>query len=295
MKMAVGRYLGFHGNDYLFQRMKVGWASRIFIGRYHRSSTFLESLCGGSPSYGWRSVQAGKDLLKKGLRIRLGNGKDTNVLLDHWLPVLPPRAANGIIRDLDMRVEELCNQGRREWDLEKLNQILTPEDVALARSIKLSNYANEDVIIWPYTTNSKYSVKSGYWVATHNVEDHEKIIPPPGNLEVKKAIWKLHIPPKIQHFLWKAVAGAIPTAERLCSRTVSIDPICPRCCLQEETINHVLFDCVHANSVWRCSGFTQFGRGKHQNNDQNKGDEHFAGGEMIPSVLDKLDDMESTE
>ncbi|CAA7017512.1 unnamed protein product [Microthlaspi erraticum] len=239
--------------------------SRIYKGRYHKSSTFLESVCGGGPSYGWRSIQAGKDLLKKGLQVRLGDGKVTKVWSDHWLPVVPPRVVQGNvgvgnIRDLNMHVEELWKPGIREWDEAKLVQLLAPEDVEIVKSIRLSRFANEDVFVWPYTTNTVYTVKSGYWVATHVVEDGERIEPPPGPIEVKKKIWKLQIPPKIQHFLWKTIAGAIPTAERLCSRILNIDPMCQRCCLYEETINHVLFNCQHANSIWRCAGFTQFDR-----------------------------------
>lgn len=116
--MATGRYLGFLGKDCLSQRMKAVWVSRIcmallakqawrviqkpssllsrlYKGRYHRSSTFLESVCGKNPSYGWRSIQAGKNLLQKGLRVRVDNGKETNVWLDHWLPTLPPRKVQG--------------------------------------------------------------------------------------------------------------------------------------------------------------------------------------------------------
>lgn len=41
---------------------------------------------------------------------------------------------------------------------------------------------------------------------------------------------------------------------QLCSRGINTDPVCQRCCLEEEAINHVLFSCPHAQATWRCSG-----------------------------------------
>lgn len=100
--------------------------SRMYRGRYHRSSTFLESVSGRNPSYGWRSIQAGKTLLKKGLQVRLGNGKDTSVWEDHWLLELPPRVAHRQLYQADMKVEELWKPGLREWDEMKLASVLAP-------------------------------------------------------------------------------------------------------------------------------------------------------------------------
>lgn len=70
---------------------------------------------------------------------------------------------------------------------------------------------------------------------------------------MKRRIWKLKILPKIQVFLWKVVSGAIPTAARMCARGIFIDPVCQRCCVEEETISHMLFECPHATAIWRCA------------------------------------------
>ncbi|CAA7017872.1 unnamed protein product [Microthlaspi erraticum] len=215
-------------------------------------------MCGRNPSYGWTSLQAGKDLLKQGLQSRLGNGKETNVWLDHWLPVLPPRLAQGNVQHLNMKVEELWKQGEKSWDENLLRSVLTHEDAELAKNIRLSRFAIHDKRIWSYTSTAEYTVKSGYWVATHLVPDNEKIEPPAGSLEVKKKIWRVKMEPKIQHFIWKAVAGAIPSSERLCSKTLDIDPVCQRCSKEHETINHLLFHCHHVKAIWRGARFAEF-------------------------------------
>ncbi|XP_024004906.1 uncharacterized protein LOC112082048 [Eutrema salsugineum] len=235
--------------------------ARIYKGRYHHSSMFLESMCGVQSSYGWRSIQAGKDLLKKGLRKLLGNGRDTYVDMDHWLPVLPPRIINNVTgvnrQSLHVPVCSLWQEGKRQWDNGKLDLLLTPEDADLARTVNLSRYATEDRYIWPFTKDCRYTVKSGYWFATHHDQD-DIIMPPTGDKELKMKIWNIKLLPKIQHFLWRALSGALPTAESLIKRGIQADPICKRCCLYDETINHVLFECSQAKSIWRCANYTLF-------------------------------------
>lgn len=140
--------------------------------------------------------------------------------------------------------------------------VLVPEDAQLAKSIRLSRYATHDEYVWPYTKDGAYTVKSGYWVSTHIVPDMEQIEPPPGSLDLKKSVWKMKIAPKLQHFMWKIIAGALPTGERLCSRMLHIDPMCQRCCLHEESINHILFECQQAQSTWRCANFLNFDSGQ---------------------------------
>ncbi|WZZ89195.1 hypothetical protein YC2023_117774 [Brassica napus] len=46
----------------------------------------------------------------------------------------------------------------------------------------------------------------------------------------------------------------MPTYVQLCLRGIDTDPTCQRCCVEEETINHVLFICPQAQATWRCSG-----------------------------------------
>ncbi|CAA7029462.1 unnamed protein product [Microthlaspi erraticum] len=109
--------------------------ARLYKGRYHRSSTFLESVGGRNPSYGWKSIQAGKSLLKKGLQVRLGDGEDTSVWDDNWLPVLPPRVVQQQGYRREMKVKDLWKPVIREWDEDKLAALLDVEDARHAKTI----------------------------------------------------------------------------------------------------------------------------------------------------------------
>ncbi|WZZ81200.1 hypothetical protein YC2023_101772 [Brassica napus] len=67
----------------------------------------------------------------------------------------------------------------------------------------------------------------------------EQEVVEPSVTALKKEVWKLKTSRKIKHFLWQAISGFITAASRLCAT----DRSCLRCGAEEETINHILFEC----------------------------------------------------
>lgn len=49
--------------------------SKVIKARYFASSSFMEAELGKKPSYFWRSYMWSRELLGKGLRMRIGNGE----------------------------------------------------------------------------------------------------------------------------------------------------------------------------------------------------------------------------
>lgn len=78
--------------------------------------------------------------------------------------------------------------------------------------------------------------------------------PPPVEKKLWKSIWKLKTSPKIRHFLWRALSGALAVAERLQSRGLCSNTSCPSCDQASEMICHVLFSCTTAVEAWRLAG-----------------------------------------
>nr|DAD35823.1 TPA_asm: hypothetical protein HUJ06_006463 [Nelumbo nucifera] len=58
----------------LIQNSNILWG-RILKQIYYPQSRFLETSLGSKPSWAWRSLLDGRDLLSKGLIWRIGNGK----------------------------------------------------------------------------------------------------------------------------------------------------------------------------------------------------------------------------
>ena len=64
-------------------------------------------------------------------------------------------------------------------------------------------------------------------------------------------IWKLRVPNKVRHFLWKAVQNSSPTKLNLYKRQVVSDGCCDVCrtCLEDNT--HALWYCDVARAIWQ--------------------------------------------
>ncbi|CAA7044586.1 unnamed protein product [Microthlaspi erraticum] len=65
--------------------------------------------------------------------------------------------------------------------------------------------------------------------------------------------WKVKCTTKLQHFLWQIITGCLSVGARLCSRGMRVDPLCVRCGMGDETINHMLFECPPARQAWALS------------------------------------------
>jgi len=66
-------------------------------------------------------------------------------------------------------------------------------------------------------------------------------------------IWKLEIMPKIKIFLWQLCHNALPVRGTLLQRGINIDPSCPLCLSNIESIEHLFKDCLVASQVWEAT------------------------------------------
>ena len=69
-------------------------------------------------------------------------------------------------------------------------------DVEQVFKIKLFRFAPEDHLIWPFTKDMQYTVKSGYWTATHFYHEQDEILKPPPSvkpIKVSKRKTKINI------------------------------------------------------------------------------------------------------
>ena len=230
--------------------------ARVLKGRYYRHANPLVVEKANNPSYGWRSILASKEVLKHGLRKKIGNGYDTNVWEEPWLPLDPPRAAisKGLLWDQNFRVHHLIDHERKECNLDMLKEFITPEDIPNIVSIQISKTGRSDCYCWDFTKSGLYSVKSGYTVAHDlRIKSVNPEIVEPSTTSLKKAAWKTKAPRKIKHFIWQAISGFLATARRLKDRHCTTDSTCVRCGAESESINHMLFECPPALQVWALS------------------------------------------
>ena len=123
---------------------KQGWrminqpeslVARFLKSRYFPQGSFISATVGNRPSFAWRSLLFGRDLLKQGLKKEIGNGRDTRVWLDKWIddPVEGMRAPwiKNYSFDVNLVVSSLIDPVSQRWNLPALHKIFVPGDIEL--------------------------------------------------------------------------------------------------------------------------------------------------------------------
>ncbi|XP_057775394.1 uncharacterized protein LOC130994366 [Salvia miltiorrhiza] len=110
-----------------------------------------------------------------------------------------------------------------------------------------------DTPIWPRDNFNSYTVKSGYLLACSSRQRNEASSSSLSSSPLWKWIWSLDVIPKVKHFMWRCVTGALPSTKALIHRSIDVDPLCRRCGLTMETPEHALRDCVWVSSLWEMS------------------------------------------
>ncbi|MCI07796.1 ribonuclease H, partial [Trifolium medium] len=94
-----------------------------------------------------------------------------------------------------------------------------------------------DSLGWIGTNTRQFTVQSAYYLQRGNY------LPIAGNW---KSLWNWKGPHRIQTFMWIAAHERLLTNYRRSIWGNGIDPTCPTCGNGDETIIHVLRDCVYA-------------------------------------------------
>ena len=107
-----------------------------------------------------------KEVIGKGLRWSIGNGRKVNIWADKWIPI--PESFKIISpRPLDTSCElvaSLINSEIGGWDIPTVKEIFIPHDVEAILSIPISPYLPDDSQIWAWTRNGNFTIKSAYHV-----------------------------------------------------------------------------------------------------------------------------------
>lgn len=230
--------------------------AKIFKSRYYLNADFLDATHGTRPSYAWRSILYGRELLKSGLKRVIGNGSKTNVWIDKWMydgQARRPMSLHSLM-DIELMVDHLIDPHTRNWKWHRLKELFPPSEIQLI-SRQRPIPSHEDSFCWSRTNNGLYSVKSGYELSSRKT--HQSLFKEaescPSLSPLYETIWKMHTAPKIRVFIWKALKGAIAVEDRLNTRGIGVKDGCLMCGEASETVNHILFQCPLARQVWALS------------------------------------------
>ncbi|KAH9656895.1 putative reverse transcriptase/RNA-dependent DNA polymerase [Citrus sinensis] len=139
--------------------------ARVLQARYFKDNQFLTAKLGSKPSFIWRSILWGRQVIHKGIRWRIGNGQQVQIYKGNWIPkptsfkpVSPPSLPS------DTRVAELIKEDN-QWNEDMICQHFLREDAEIILRIPIPSTPMADQILWHYDKKGIYTVKSGYQVA----------------------------------------------------------------------------------------------------------------------------------
>ena len=117
------------------------------------------------------------------------------------------------------------------------------------KSISLSLQLLADKLIW---AEPLFNVRSAYKVALElsTASSSSSSLDDSNLKRFWKHIWKIRVPYKVCHFVWKACRDILPTKQNLKHRQVLSEDLWAESNLDLETIGHLFWSCLRAQRVW---------------------------------------------
>ncbi|KAL7111975.1 hypothetical protein ACP275_05G123500 [Erythranthe tilingii] len=234
--------------------------ARVMKARYYPTCSFFSASLGYRPSATWMSILAVRHHLQEGIRTRIGDGQDTSIWGDPWcVDGSQPRlfTRRPMHTSFPDRVSDIINPITRSWNHGLIKEVFWPIDHQRILNIPIGSRHAKDLMIWQFTPNGQFSVKSCYRNIITRGRARANFAGPSGVSSINwKKLWNVPLPPKICHFLWRACMDIVPTRVALFRRKIPLPPFCPRCS-EPETLLHIVRDCGGMNEVWRSTPFNQ--------------------------------------
>ncbi|GAU44440.1 hypothetical protein TSUD_129340 [Trifolium subterraneum] len=131
------------------------------------------------------------------------------------------------------------------WNRQLITQLFIPIEAQQILQIPITDRSQQDNLTWDGTLDGNYSVKYGYHAIMEwgNTNDVNNAHTSSSCEEIWKFLWKLNVPPKHVHLMWRTLNNAIPVKGNIFKRGVRCDPLCPRCLCNVETTHHAFLEC----------------------------------------------------
>lgn len=134
----------------------AAWAIRVLL----RGRSFWQIPIPSNPSWNWRKMLQARDLAKPHILIRIGNGVDTHLWYDPWLPEgrrlidipgIRPRLMAHV--PLNARVASIISED--QWNMPSFLQ-------TWSNQLDPPNTALKDEYVWRGTTSGEFSISSAW-------------------------------------------------------------------------------------------------------------------------------------
>ncbi|GJX28468.1 RNA-directed DNA polymerase, eukaryota, reverse transcriptase zinc-binding domain protein [Tanacetum coccineum] len=195
-------------------------------------------------SWGWRNILKMRQLVRKHIFKRIGEGSTTSMWFDYWNDV-------GILSDMvtyrdlydarlqaNMTVQDFIKDRNGQWPKEwstKFHMISQIGNVIVQHNrvdqVKQRSQSG---------TLSNFSVKQAYYDIRNNEEQ----------VRWSKLVWFSQNIPKHAFILWLTILGRLTTQDKVKSWGSYDLMVCPLCCNGMDLLEHLFFKCGYSSSLW---------------------------------------------
>jgi ribonuclease HI len=223
----------------------------VIKARYYPHGNILDTVFSSDPSPVWKGVEFGLELLKEGMISRIGNGRNTHITRDHWIPGDVGFRITALKKNTRLRwINQLIDRNSNTWNTPLLRELFFEHDVQAILGIELPLQNLEDRLAWQPERNGIFTVKSAYWLALSLKHQQRDVgstsSKTDGERSLWNCIWKTDVPPKVRIFGWRLATDSLPTRKNKFRRTLEPDDTCTICGSAVEDAHHATVRCSKA-------------------------------------------------
>lgn len=189
--------------------------------KYYPTRNFLAFSFGCRPSFLWRSLFEGRNLLFLGLRHHISNGLSTSIFEDIWIPTLKSSLLHlSTSQGIQNEISDLIDYNQCFWMKDKVRSLFLHHEPEAILNIPFNIAWLEDNLIQNFTQNGIYTVKSRYKIGMEFMQNLTSA-QETSSIEAQTKPWTmihdLSMQPKIRMFLWRITSDILLTRRNLMS------------------------------------------------------------------------------
>lgn len=215
----------------------------------------MQAGLGANPSFVWRSLCWGRELLSKGIGWNIVNGRSIKANRRDWFSSWLVEGSSSC--SIPNQLVAAYINTEEEWVEEKVQNDFVAFEAEEILNAKICKDGKQDWRYWRYHPKGKYIVKSGYHMRMEKIRAEVEGQKPSNSAKSSdwwENTWNLKVPPKLKIFWWELCLDIIATDEKLKNHHEHISPSCQLCGFNRATTIHAIFRCPFVKSVWHGYG-----------------------------------------
>ncbi|XP_039136968.1 uncharacterized protein LOC120274488 [Dioscorea cayenensis subsp. rotundata] len=196
-------------------------------------------------SWVFRSICKTASILKPNLWINTFNPIQTSFQFDPWLFDVPiafkPTFLNVSADFSNPTMSELVVNGH--WNFSLLESLFGENLSSIISNLSAIDCSGNNTWVW-LPNPSKLKISAAVYHHLNLGINHNE------SWAGWTKIWRLHVAPRVKHFIWLLLHGRISTTDYLHSINMSPRTLCILCSLELESADHLFHGCYKAQQVW---------------------------------------------